>query len=55
MKRRIRETLGYISTLLLCAMALLPQIFHISPTIHPWVFLGAIMWFFLFITGYFNQ
>lgn len=54
MKQRIREKLGLVSTVLLGVVALSPQSFHISQTVHPWVFLAAIVWFFLFITGFFN-
>jgi hypothetical protein len=54
MKRRTWEMLGYVSTLILGVAALSPQIFHIPRTVHPWVFLAAIIWFFLFITGFFK-
>jgi hypothetical protein len=54
MKRRAWELLGYITTLLLGAAALAPQSFHVPNNVHPWVFLAAVIWFFLCITGFFR-
>lgn len=54
MKRRIWESFGFISTAFLGALALLPKSFHLLPGLYPWVFLGAILWFFLLITGFFK-
>jgi hypothetical protein len=52
MKQRIWKFFGYFSTLLLAAAALLPQIFRVPHQMQPWVFLAAIVWFFLFVTGF---
>jgi hypothetical protein len=54
MKQRTWKVFGYISTLLLAAAALMPRLFQIPISIQPWLFLAAIAWFFLFVTGFWN-
>jgi hypothetical protein len=46
---------GIVSTVLLDAAALDPDIFKIPLTLRPWVFLVSVIWFFLFCTGQFGR
>jgi hypothetical protein len=45
---------GIVSTVLLGAAALDPDIFKIPFPVRPWVFLVSVVWFFLFCTGQFG-
>lgn len=53
-RRQIWKWFGILSTLLLGAAALVPDVFGIPATIQPWVFLTAIFWVFAFCAGIFN-
>jgi len=55
MKQRLWKLFGYVSTVLLGVAALFPQIFRLPRDLYSWVFLAAIVCFFMFITGFFNQ
>jgi len=55
LKQRVWKLFGYVSTVLLGAAALFPQVFRLPRDMYGWVFLAAILWFFLFITGSFNR
>ncbi len=52
--RRIFKWFGVISTVLLSAAALAPNIFRIPANLQPWVFLTAVFWFLAFCSGMFN-
>lgn len=52
--RRLLSRFGALSTALLCAVALAPQVFGISAGLRPWVFLTAIFWSFAFCAGMFD-
>jgi hypothetical protein len=45
---------GIISTAILLAGAVAPRFFEIPVLWRPWIFLAAIMWTFLFSTGFFT-
>ena len=53
MKQRVWKLFGYVSTALLGMAALFPQVFRFPHEVYGWVFLAAVIWFFLFITGFF--
>jgi hypothetical protein len=55
MKQRLWKLFGYGSTVLLGVAALFPQVFRLPRDLYSWVFLAAIAWFFLFITGFFSR
>jgi len=54
-RRGLWKWFGFLSTLILAAVALAPQAFMIPQNMRAWVFLSAILWFFLFTTGSFNS
>ncbi len=53
-KKRFRKWFGYISTTTVFVIAIMPGTFGIPTLWRPWIFLGSIMWFFLFSTGFFT-
>ena len=53
--KRFRKWFGYGSTLVLFIGAIAPIQFNIPLTWRPWIFLAAILWFFLFSTGFFTE
>jgi len=54
-KRRFFTWFGILSTLLFFTSALVPAAFGVPTSWRPWVFLGSILWFFLFSTGTFSS
>ena len=53
-KNKIRKWSGGIVTAILSIVALSPCTFGIPELAHPWIFLAAFVWLFLFVTGFFN-
>jgi hypothetical protein len=53
-RRLIWKWFGILSTLLIGAAALVPDVFGIPAAVQPWVFLTAIFWVFAFCAGIFN-
>lgn len=53
-KKQLRKWFGFISTTVFFACAILPGTFGIPAIWRPWIFLGSIMWMFLFATGFFG-
>ncbi len=53
-RRRIVKWSGAISSVLLSAVALAPNIFRIPASLQPWVFLTAIFWVLAFCAGMFD-
>jgi hypothetical protein len=51
---RLLKWFGALSTALLCAAALAPNVSGIPAGLHPWVFLTAIFWSFAFCAGMFD-
>lgn len=51
---RIIKWFGAISTILLSAVAIAPEMFRIPTNLQPWVFLVAIFWVLVFCTGMFD-
>ena len=54
MKRNGWKWFGYLSTALLFAAAVAPDVFHEPYQVRPWIFLVAIAWCYLLFTGTFN-
>jgi hypothetical protein len=54
MKQKMWRVFGYGTTVLLGVAALFPQVFRLPLELNGWIFLAAILWFFLFITGFFS-
>ncbi len=46
---------GVFSTTILNAAVFLPKTFHISPQIHPWLFVVNIFWFIAICSGIFSS
>jgi hypothetical protein len=53
-KKRLLKWFGYCSTTAIFACAILPGTFGIPVPWRPWLFLGSILWLFLFSIGFFN-
>ena len=52
--RRRWRWFGYLSTLFMAVAALTPDALRIPHNMQAGVFLAAILWFFMFTTGFFN-
>lgn len=52
-RHKLWKWFGCLSTLFIAVAALAPDVFRIPHNLQAWVFLAAIMWFFLFTTGFF--
>jgi hypothetical protein len=55
MKQRMWRVFGYGTSVLLGVAALFPQVFRLPRDLYGWVFLAAILWFYLLITGFFSR
>jgi hypothetical protein len=53
-KRRLLNRLVLLSTLILGAAAILPDVLHVPASWRPWVFVIAIAWLFAFCAGMFD-
>jgi hypothetical protein len=53
-RRQILKWFGAISSILLSAAALVPNIFRIPANFQPWVFLTTIFWVLAFCAGMFD-
>lgn len=51
----LRKWFGVVTTVFVVAAALAPDTFRIPHSLRPWVFLGAVLWYFLFAAGVFNS
>ena len=51
----LQKWFGAVSTLLILAAALTPDTFRIPNSLRPWIFLGALLWYFIFAAGIFSS
>jgi len=52
-KINIRKWSGHVLTFGIFLAAVSPSTFHISATVHPWIFLFSIVWIFAYSNGVF--
>jgi hypothetical protein len=54
-KKRIGKLAGYVSTLAVFVVGIMPSTFNIPTALRPWIFLVSIVWFVAFSSGVFSS
>ena len=53
-KKRLGKVAGYLFTLAVFIIGIIPGTFNIPTALRPWVFLASIVWFVTFSSGVFS-